>query len=79
MPVAVSAYFVHQYEIFEDMAGLGYIAAIVMFTVMAFGFYRSPSSRLVQAVAILTVLGSVATEPAGLTNSPEHAQASACR
>ncbi|MFD3482579.1 ABC transporter permease [Streptomyces sp. NPDC058665] len=98
VPVAISAYFVYQYEIFEEMAGLGYIAAIVMFTVMAFGLYTTAvttlASRrqnlflkrlrstaagdvdiltglllpvtviaLVQVVAILTVLGMVATEP----------------
>ncbi|MGO4425874.1 ABC transporter permease, partial [Streptomyces sp. MCAF7] len=37
VPVAISAFFVYRHEIFEDVAGLGYIAAIVMFTVMAFG------------------------------------------
>ncbi|MFI6701247.1 ABC transporter permease [Streptomyces sp. NPDC050509] len=98
VPVAVSAYFVYQHEIFEDVAGLGYIAAIVMFTVMAFGLYTTAvttlASRrqnlflkrlrstaagdvgiltglllpvtviaLVQVVAILIVLGVVATEP----------------
>ncbi|MER8069114.1 ABC transporter permease [Streptomyces sp. NPDC094034] len=98
VPVAISAYFVYQHEIFEEMAGLGYIAAIVMFTVMAFGLYTTAvttlASRrqnlflkrlrstaagdvhiltglllpvtviaLVQAVVILIVLGTVATEP----------------
>ncbi|ASQ93391.1 ABC transporter permease [Streptomyces sp. 11-1-2] len=98
VPVAVSAFFVYQHEIFADLAGLGYIAAIVMFTVMAFGLYTTAvttlASRrqnlflkrlrstavggvdiltglllpvtviaLVQVVAILIVLGAVATEP----------------
>ncbi|MGP4011980.1 ABC transporter permease [Streptomyces sp. 4N124] len=99
VPVAVSALFVYQREIFAEAAGLGYIAAIVMFTVMAFGLYTTAvttlASRrqnlflkrlrstaagdvdiltglllpvtviaLVQVVAILIVLGVVATEPA---------------
>ncbi|AQW49461.1 ABC transporter permease [Streptomyces violaceusniger] len=98
VPLAVSAFFVYQHEIFADLAGLGYIAAIVMFTVMAFGLYTTAvttlASRrqnlflkrlrstavggvdiltglllpvtviaLVQVVAILIVLGAVATEP----------------
>lgn len=98
VPVAVSGFFVYRREIFEDVAGLGYIAAIVMFTVMAFGLYTTAvttlASRrqnlfrkrlrstaagdvdiltglllpvtviaLVQVVAILIVLGVVATEP----------------
>lgn len=99
IPVAVSAFFVYQHEIFADVASLGYIAAIVMFTVMAFGLYTTAvttlASRrqnlflkrlrstaagdvdiltglvlpvtviaLVQVVAILIVLGAVATAPA---------------
>ncbi|MFI0350028.1 ABC transporter permease [Actinomadura sp. 9N407] len=99
IPVAVSGYFVHQHEVFSDLGSLGYIAAIVMFTVLAFGLYitavttlasrrqtlflkrlRSTAAgdadilaglvlpvtviALIQAVAILIVLGVVATGPA---------------
>ncbi|MET9552292.1 ABC transporter permease [Streptomyces sp. NPDC006645] len=46
VPVAVSATFVYQHELFEDVAGLGYIAAIVMFTVMAFGLYTTAVTTL---------------------------------
>ncbi|MFJ8792210.1 ABC transporter permease [Streptomyces sp. NPDC102462] len=46
VPVAVSALFVYRHEIFEDLAGLGYIAAIVMFTVMAFGLYTTAVTTL---------------------------------
>ncbi|MEU6608394.1 ABC transporter permease [Streptomyces shenzhenensis] len=46
VPVAVSAFFVYQHKIFEDVAGLGYIAAIVMFTVMAFGLYTTAVTTL---------------------------------
>ncbi|GAB2817996.1 ABC transporter permease [Streptomyces chlorus] len=134
IPVVVSGYFVYQHEVFSDLGSLGYIAAIVMFSVLALGLYTTAvttlASRrqnlflkrlrataagdadilaglvlpvtviaLIQAVAILIVLGVVATGPAqilllavailattamlvalalataGLTNSPEHAQA----
>jgi ABC-2 type transport system permease protein len=99
IPVAASGYFVYQHEVFSDLGSLGYIAAIVMFTVLAFGLYitavttlasrrqnlflkrlRSTAAgdvdilaglvlpvtviSLIQAVAILTVLGVVATGPA---------------
>jgi len=99
IPVAVSGYVVHQHEVFSGLGSLGYVAAIVMFTVLAFGLYttavttmasrrqnlflkrlRSTAASdasilvglvapatviaLVQAVAIMVVLGAVATEPA---------------
>ncbi|WP_116950934.1 ABC transporter permease [Jiangella endophytica] len=46
MPVAVSTYFVYQHEVFADLASLGYIAAIVMFTVGAFGLYATTVTTL---------------------------------
>lgn len=99
MPVAVSAFFVYRHEVFAQLGGLGYIAAVVVFTVGAFGLYTTAvttlASRrqnlflkrlrstatgdpgiiaglllpitviaLVQAAAILTVLGVVAGGPA---------------
>ena len=99
IPVVVSGFFVYRHEIFAEAASLGYIAAIVLFTVMAFGLYTTAvttlASRrqnlflkrlrstaagdvdiltglvlpitviaLVQVVAILAVLGVVATTPA---------------
>lgn len=99
IPLAVSGYVVYQHDVFSDLGSLGYIAAIVTFTVMAFGLYttavttlasrrqnlflkrlRSTAARdasiltglvlpatviaLLQAVAILIVLGVVTTEPA---------------
>lgn len=99
IPVVVSGYIVHQHEVFSDLGSLGYIAAIVLFTVLALGLYITAvttlASRrqnlflkrlrataagdaailaglvlpvtviaLIQAVAILIVLGVVATGPA---------------
>ncbi|WP_182526541.1 ABC transporter permease [Nocardioides dongkuii] len=99
IPLAAGGYFVYQHEALADRASLGYIAAIVLFTVMAFGLYTTAvttlASRrqnlflkrlrstvasdadiltglvlpitaiaLVQTVAILLVLGVVATAPA---------------
>jgi ABC-2 type transport system permease protein len=46
IPAAVSGYFVYQHEIFADYASLGYIAAIVLFTVMAFGLYTTAVTTL---------------------------------
>lgn len=46
IPVAVSAFFVYRHEIFAEAASLGYIAAIVMFTVAAFGLYTSTVTTL---------------------------------
>ncbi|MFC9125724.1 ABC transporter permease [Streptomyces sp. NPDC057099] len=101
MPTAVSAYFIRRHEVFADLGSLGYIAAVVVFTVGAFGLYTTTvttlASRrqnlflkrlrstpagdagilsglmlpvtvlsLVQVVAILVVLASVAGEPANV-------------
>ncbi|MEU8816806.1 ABC transporter permease [Actinoplanes sp. NPDC048796] len=46
MPAVVSAYFIYQHETFAAIGGLGYIAAIVMFTVGAFGLYTSAVTTL---------------------------------
>lgn len=46
IPVVISGFFVYRHEIFADAASLGYIAAIVMFTVMAFGLYTTAVTTL---------------------------------
>ncbi|MEU4532858.1 ABC transporter permease [Micromonospora ureilytica] len=46
IPVVVSAYFVRQHEAFADIGSLGYIAAIVMFTIAAFGLYATAVTTL---------------------------------
>ncbi|MEO3928515.1 ABC transporter permease [Micromonosporaceae bacterium B7E4] len=46
VPVAVSALFVRQHEAFAAIGSLGYIAAIVMFTVAAFGLYATAVTTL---------------------------------
>ncbi|ANZ40342.1 ABC transporter permease [Lentzea guizhouensis] len=46
MPIAVSAFFLYQHDVFTQIASLGYIAAIVMFTVCAFGLYASSVTTL---------------------------------
>ncbi|RSN55274.1 ABC transporter permease [Amycolatopsis sp. WAC 04182] len=46
MPLAISAFFVYQHEVFTKIGSLGYIAAIVMFTVCAFGLYTSAVTTL---------------------------------
>jgi ABC-2 type transport system permease protein len=46
VPVAISGYFVYEHERFSDMGSVGYIAAIVMFTVLAFGLYTTAVTTL---------------------------------
>ena len=46
MPVAVSAFFIYRHEGFATLGSLGYIAAIVMFTVGAFGLYTTAVTTL---------------------------------
>ncbi|MDT0268380.1 ABC transporter permease [Streptomyces sp. DSM 44915] len=46
MPAAVSAYFVYQHEAFAELGSLGYIAAIIAFTVGAFGLYTTAVTTL---------------------------------
>lgn len=46
MPIAVSTFFVYRHEIFASLGSLGYIAAVVMVTVGAFGLYTSTVTTL---------------------------------
>ncbi|MCI4066048.1 hypothetical protein MRQ36_27270 [Micromonospora sp. R77] len=46
IPCAVSALFVRQHETFAEIGSLGYIAAIVLFTVAAFGLYGTAVTTL---------------------------------
>jgi ABC-2 type transport system permease protein len=46
MPAAVSAFFIYRHELFASVASLGYIAAVVMFTVGAFGLYTTAVTTL---------------------------------
>jgi ABC-2 type transport system permease protein len=46
IPVVVSGYFVYQHEVFSDLGSLGYVAAIITFTVMAFGLYTTAVTTL---------------------------------
>ena len=46
IPVAISAFFVRGHETFAEIGSLGYIAAIVMFTVAAFGLYATAVTTL---------------------------------
>ncbi|AXK34759.1 ABC transporter permease [Streptomyces armeniacus] len=46
MPAAVSTYFIRQHETFAKTGSLGYIAALVVFTVCAFGLYTTTVTTL---------------------------------
>ncbi|MFD9421885.1 MULTISPECIES: ABC transporter permease [unclassified Streptomyces] len=46
IPVAACAYFVYKHEAIADLRSLGYIVAVVMFTVGAFGLYTTAVTTL---------------------------------
>ncbi|WP_122817571.1 ABC transporter permease [Nocardioides pantholopis] len=46
IPVALGGYFVYQHETYSDLGSLGFVAAVVMFTVMAFGLYTTAVTTL---------------------------------
>jgi len=46
IPVVVSAFIVRRREDFAELGSLGYIAAIIMFTVLAFGLYATAVTTL---------------------------------
>ncbi|MET7950092.1 ABC transporter permease [Micromonospora sp. NPDC005324] len=46
IPVVVSAFFVRQHETYAALGSLGYIAAIVLFTITAFGLYATAVTTL---------------------------------
>jgi ABC-2 type transport system permease protein len=46
MPAVVSGFFIYQHEQFAALGSLGYIAAVVMFTVGAFGLYTTVVTTL---------------------------------
>ncbi|MFE9683224.1 ABC transporter permease [Streptomyces sp. NPDC006285] len=46
IPVAPCAFFIYRHEAFADLAGLGYIAAVVVCTVAAFGLYTTTVTTL---------------------------------
>ncbi|QNP61552.1 ABC transporter permease [Streptomyces genisteinicus] len=46
VPVVPCAFFIYRHEVFADLAGLGYIAAVVVCTVGAFGLYTTTVATL---------------------------------
>ena len=46
IPVAFGAYLVHQHEVYADLGSLGFVAALVIFTVLAFGLYTTAVTTL---------------------------------
>jgi ABC-2 type transport system permease protein len=46
IPVVIGGYFVYQHELFSDLGSLGYVAAIITFTVLAFGLYTTAVTTL---------------------------------
>lgn len=68
MPVVVSAFFIYQHEVFAKLGSLGYIAAVVLFTVCAFGLYASSVTTLAsrRQNLFLKRLRSTAASDAGI-------------
>ncbi|MDG4795756.1 ABC transporter permease [Micromonospora sp. WMMD1082] len=68
MPVMISAFFVYQHDTFESIGSLGYIAAIVMFSVGAFGLYTATVTTLAsrRQTLFLKRLRSTAARDAGI-------------
>ncbi|GAA1989193.1 ABC transporter permease [Amycolatopsis minnesotensis] len=46
LPIAMSAFFIYQHDLFAKIGSLGYIAAVVLFFVAAFGLYTSTVTTL---------------------------------
>lgn len=46
LPIAVSAYFIYQHDIFAEIGSLGYVAAILIFTALGLGMYSSAVTTL---------------------------------
>ena len=70
MPVAVSAFFIYRHEAFATIGSLGYIAAIVMFTVGAFGLYTTAVTTLAsrrQNLFLKRLRSTAASDPAILS------------
>ena len=66
IPVAVSAFFIYQHELFASIGSLGYIAAIVMFTVTVFGLYSTTVTTLVdrrQTLFLKRLRSTAASDP----------------
>ncbi|HEX7309220.1 ABC transporter permease [Lentzea sp.] len=68
MPIAVSAFFLYQHDLFTQIGSLGYIAAIVMFTVTGFGLYAGSVTTLAsrRQNLFLKRLRSTAASDAGI-------------
>lgn len=68
MPIAVCAFFISQHKLFAAIGSLGYIAAIVVFTVMAFGLYATAVTTIAsrRQTLFLKRLRSTATSDAGI-------------
>ncbi|QWF78924.1 ABC transporter permease [Amycolatopsis sp. CA-230715] len=46
LPIAMSAFFIYRHDLFAKIGSLGYIAAVVLFFVAAFGLYTSTVTTL---------------------------------
>ena len=70
MPVAVGAFFVYQRDTFEELYGLGYIAAVIVFTIGAFSLYATIVTTLAarrQTLFLKRLRSTTATDPAILS------------
>jgi ABC-2 type transport system permease protein len=67
MPVAASAFFIFQRDQFEEIGSLGYIAAVIVFTVAAFSLYSTTVTTLAarrQTLFLKRLRSTAAGDPA---------------
>src|SRR3546814_9905046 len=77
MPAAASLYFIYFRDSFPDQGGLGYIAAVLVFTIGAFGLYATTVTTLAarrQNLFLKRLRSTAASDPTILSGlrSEEH-------
>src|SRR3546814_11067746 len=70
MPAAASLYFIYFRDSFPDQGGLGYIAAVLVFTIGAFGLYATTVTTLAarrQNLFLKRLRSTAASDPTNLS------------
>lgn len=70
MPMAASTFFIYYRDVFERIGSLGYVGAVVVFTIAAFSLYSTTVTTLAarsQSLFIKRLRSTAASDPAILT------------
>lgn len=70
MPMAASAFFIYYRDVFERIGSLGYIGAVIVFTIAAFSLYSTAVTTLAarsQSLFIKRLRSTAASDPAILS------------